>query len=417
LRNNAIFFLGSMMVAFLNYLYYPVIGRLMSTSSFGEAQATIALFLQVGIFLQVLSLVIISAIKRYSEPTERNHILGELEQGAILTGLFIFAFVVASSVTLQHFLNFATPYPFWALALAVLVSIPLAFSNSFLQGKQKFNFLARSSILASTLKLASGVILLLLGFGAFGAVMGIVVAQALALVYSRYQSRHQGMQPLRFGLRLPKLAAIRPELKYAALVFVTFLCVNILLSLDVVAVKHYFSPEIAGQYAGISTVGRIIFFLTGSFAAVMIAAVKMGEHAANVAFLKRSTLLTVGLGGVGLVVFCLFPQQIIQLLMGTRYLAYASLLPLLSVAIFTLSLANLFIYYHIALHRIWSAPVAFIGMATGGVLIAMHNQTIAAIITDVLVGGVVMLVLVVLGSIWQNKSTLSVGNENTNAQN
>ncbi len=51
LRHNAIFWSASLFVSFLNYLYYPVLGRLLDPTSFGETQTIISIFTQVDRFL------------------------------------------------------------------------------------------------------------------------------------------------------------------------------------------------------------------------------------------------------------------------------------------------------------------------------------------------------------------------------
>ena len=59
LRHNSVFFISAVAVGALNYLYYPIMGRLLNTAQFGEVQTLISLFLQIAIFLSVLGLVTI----------------------------------------------------------------------------------------------------------------------------------------------------------------------------------------------------------------------------------------------------------------------------------------------------------------------------------------------------------------------
>lgn len=57
LRHNAIYMVGSLSVAALNYLFYPVLGRMLSPADFGEVQALTSLFTQAAIFLTILTYV------------------------------------------------------------------------------------------------------------------------------------------------------------------------------------------------------------------------------------------------------------------------------------------------------------------------------------------------------------------------
>jgi O-antigen/teichoic acid export membrane protein len=40
-RHNLIFFVGTLAIAVFNYLYYPIVGRLVTVSDFGEIQEII----------------------------------------------------------------------------------------------------------------------------------------------------------------------------------------------------------------------------------------------------------------------------------------------------------------------------------------------------------------------------------------
>ena len=67
LRNNTIFFAGSVLVGALNYLYYPLIGRLVSPAVFGEIQTLVSLFLQFTIFLNVLGMITVNIMANYAD--------------------------------------------------------------------------------------------------------------------------------------------------------------------------------------------------------------------------------------------------------------------------------------------------------------------------------------------------------------
>jgi O-antigen/teichoic acid export membrane protein len=378
-----------------------VVSRLLAPAEFGEVQAIISFFLQAGVFLQVLGLVTIGVIKRYEHGPQRAEIIAEIERLALMIGLVMFGLVVVMSRPLQVFLNFSSLVPFLLLALSVLIGIPLAFSNSYLQGHQRFGWLARSNMLAAGSKLVLSVGLLLVGLRAAGAVLGVVLSQVVALGYSLWRARQLGRPALQWRVGRPRVALIRPELRYAGLVLVTSLCVNVLLSVDIIAVKHYFDPAQAGLYAGIATVARIIFFLTGPLSAVLIASVALGQPVQNRQLLLRSAGLTTLLGGGALAVFALAPTLIVRLLIGAKYLTYANLLPPLSLAIFLLSLANLLVYYYVALRRYAVAGIALLSLVGTSVLLGVQHQSLAAVVNSLLEGSFGLLMLVMLLGLWR----------------
>lgn len=404
LRQNAIFFIGSTVVSFLNYLYYPVLGRLLSPADFGEVQAIISFFLQTGVLLSVLSLVTINVVKRYPQPTDQAPLLAEIERIALWIGLIFCVAMAIASTWLQGLLNFTSPWPFLLLAFSVLLGVPGAFAGAYIQAHQRFTQLSTANILGAGSKLMFSAAFVLVGLRAVGAVMGVVASQILSLIYSTVVARRLGRQNSfrqYLVLRRPDVSLIRPELRYAGLVLLTSLAVNTILSLDILFAKHYFEPVEAGLYAGIATVARIIFFLTGPLTGVLVASViPLGPAAANRDLLKRSVFLLMLLGGGALGLFVLWPGWVTSLLVGPRYIEVAHLLPTLSLAIFILSLANLLLLYQVALRRIWAAPAAVVGLVVIMGWLLRHHQSISDIVNGLLAGSIVLLISTLITGWW-----------------
>ena len=137
LRHNAIFFVGSVAVGALNYLYYPILGRLLEPSVFGEVQVLVSLFLQLTIFLGVLALVTINLVANYRDKAHRNRTVFELEKLALLAALALLFITFFSAEQLRHFFHFQSAWPFVILALALLVTVPFTFRSAYLRGVQQ----------------------------------------------------------------------------------------------------------------------------------------------------------------------------------------------------------------------------------------------------------------------------------------
>src|SRR4030095_10360111 len=102
LRYNLVFFAGSLAVAILNYLFYPVLGRIMEPADFGEVQALISIFTQGAIFLTVLSFVTIHATVNITDENERNRTIMGLERIAYIFGGIILGIVLLSTPWLKE---------------------------------------------------------------------------------------------------------------------------------------------------------------------------------------------------------------------------------------------------------------------------------------------------------------------------
>lgn len=382
-------FVGSLGVGFLNYLYYPVLGRLLQPGTFGEVQTLASLLAQIMIFLSVLGLLTINIVANYEDGAKRNQTLSELERLALFIALALVAVTAAISPMLRQFFNFGSSLPFVIMAAAVAVSVPYTFRSSFLRGKHLFTHVSLVAIVASASDLVLAAVFVLLGWGTAGAIAGLLVGQLIALVLAAVLTSRRGYHESLRGtlMRLPDLRLIAPELKYALLVLIGSLGITGLYSVDAIAVKHYFDARTAGLYAGIATIARIVYFVTGSVVQVLLPTVKLrASPRENQQILLKSLILLCVVGGGVLMVFGLLPRLVIRLLMGATYLRYASLLPRLSIVIFIISLLNLFIMYHMALRRYAIMVIVIIGSTATYGLLRVHHASLQAVIDSLLFG-------------------------------
>jgi O-antigen/teichoic acid export membrane protein len=402
LRQNALFFTGSLAISVLNYAYYPILGRLMSTSDFGEVQTLVSLFLQATIFLNVVTNVTVNIVSNERNEDLRNRIVYELQRVSLFITLAALTVMVLLIPQIKTFLQFEHVGPFFVFALSLLVSVPGALRNAFLRGRSAFGQLSIAGIVGALAKIVFSVLFVLLGWRTMGAIGGLVAAQLLALAYAAWQARRLGLQaPAATALwRQPDLSIIKPHLRYALLVLIVSLVTTMLFSFDVIVVKHYFPAETAGFYAGIATVARIIFFLTASIAAVLLSSVKLQAPAAtNRRLLLRSALLQTGIGGSAFAVFALAPALVTHILIGAKYTPYAHLLPKLSLALLVLAYVSLFFNYDMALRRTSAAIIAVVGMAITASLVILHHATLDQVVDSLLLGSLIILAIRALDSL------------------
>lgn len=394
LKNNIVFFGGSMMIAFLNYLYHPVLSRLMSIEDFGEVQALISLSMQLIIMLSVFGIIAVNIVSNGETNKERLAVLKKVERTALYLGLAIFSLILVFRNQFQVLLNFQSFYPFISLAIILLISVPLTFKNAYLQGTHDFKAVSVSGILSSLGKLVFGVGLVYFGLRSFGAITGLVVAQIVSLGYATYKTKGLlNLQPITLNSKASNL--LKKELKYGFLVFVVFLSVTILFTSDVVLVKHWFPAKEAGLYSGIASIARIIFFVTGSVSVVMLPSIKIDvDKGKNYRLFFRSLLIVLVIGGSTLGLFYLAPQLVIRVLIGEKYISYAGLLPLLSFQLFLVSIINLFFYYYLALRKYLVSLVALVGVLSAFAFSYFNHNSIEAIIRNFIYSSTLALILI-----------------------
>ncbi len=412
-RQNAIFFIGSMAVAFLNYLYYPILGRLLSNVSFGELQVIVSSFMQLTIILNVLSLVSINIYVNERNKKVALATVAELEKISFWIGLVLLAGIAVAAEPLKQALQFESALPFIAIVVAFILTVPLTFRNAYLKAQKDFNAASLVGLLGSTAKLLVSVALVYIALKTLGAVLGIVLSQLVALTYANYRAHKSGYHKndTAFIKRKPNLKILKPQIPYAMFVLVVSLLTTLQITVDVTLVKYYFTPEEAGSYAAIATVARIIFFLAGSIIAVMLSSIGSSKTSKeNTSMLIRSFGLVTLISGSATLVFCFMPTFVIHLLLGTRYDDLSYLLPMLSIAIFTGSLVSLFSTYFIALRKYYSMIFIASGSILTFLIIVMTTKTIGHIVLGLLIGSVTTLLGLVVYAWLVHYQTIRGGN-------
>jgi O-antigen/teichoic acid export membrane protein len=106
-----------------------------------------------------------------------------------------------------------------------------------------------------------------------------------------------------------------------------------------------------------------------------------------------------------LVLFMLLPEFVVGTLMGANYLPYASLLPLLSLAIFIISVLSLIISYFTALRRYVVAFLAIMVAVVACTFMLFHHNSLQEIVENLLYTSVIALCLVGIGVVYSNLKT------------
>lgn len=399
IHHNLVFFVGSLLIAVFNYLYYPVIGRLVSVSDFGEIQALISLFTQLGIILTAFGYVITNITNNAADSNEYKRLVIALEQITLVVCVILFLLLCAFSFTLQSSLQFTSIVPMIMVGFLIILNVPATSRTYFLQGKKKLKEVSIAGIIFAAGKLAISVGLILAGLDIIGVMLAYIIAETLTLVYLLFKSK-KGFPSIVKSLSFSRedivkdFGYIRIELIYGLAVLILLFGITLLYTSDTIIIRFFFNPHDAGIYSGIAAVARIVFFVTASVAGVLIATIKMkNAYAKNLRILYKSFGLVTLIGGGVALFFTLFPQFSIGLLMGEQYIESASLLPVMSLTLLVCSYNNLLISYEIALRRFKVIYIVAVSIVVLSVLISAFHDTLTHIILGYLAANLVVFVL------------------------
>lgn len=399
---NLIFFIGSLAVSFLNYLYYPILGRLLSVESFGELQLIVSMYTQVTILFTVLSLITVNIVANNDSNEEIQTTISEFQKLSLYISIALLILSILIAPILQSIFKFESAVPFVLMICILISNLPIVFRTAYLRGKSDFLGTSFSGIITSVSKIIISSLLVYIGLKTSGAIGGLIIANIINFIYINSRIKKHGFKKLKNSKRFPDWKLIKPQLPYAALVLFTSLIITLYSSIDVTLVKYLFPVDVAGRYAGISIISNIVLFITGSFAVVILSTVKKIQPAStNNKILLKSFILTSLVGGSIAIIFSLLPNQTVNLLFGNKYSEFADLLPYLSISMLLVSLSTLFTNYHIALRNYSISIFVFISAFITAILLIFNNQSPTTIVQSLLMGSALMFTLVSVWSIYK----------------
>jgi len=335
-------------------------------------------------------------IMKYVASAKKDEIAGLLPwfvQKTILLGVGASVIFLILSPFLSSFLHIS-------IEKVALVSLMIYFSmivnvyKSFLQGLLRFKSVVTSTIIEVLIKLALGVLLILLGYSVFGAEIGMLVALLFGLVLTRFFLKDIRE---RYKNKIAKVN-IHSLIGFSVPIFVYSFVNNSFLSSDVLLVKHYFSAQEAGLYGSVSTIGKIVLYASSPISSVMFPMVAKA-YAKNGNYriiLMLSISMAAGLSLVLLIAYILIPEVILNLLYRKDFVEAAPLLFWvgLFVAIYTIATMLISFYFSIGRTRvvviaIYSAAAHIIG------IILFHNTLLEVLKVSIAASSLLLLSLLV----------------------
>jgi len=153
----------------------------------------------------------------------------------------------------------------------------------------------------------------------------------------------------------------------------------VLTQIDLILVKHFFTPIEAGYYSIAQMVGKVILFLPLPVVMVMFPKVSLMDAQGEKTFsiLIQSLIIAGFLGALGIIICHLFPSYIIQLLAGTVYPECIPLVRLFSINMTIFSLTLILLYYHLATKRRgFIYPIFSMTLIQIGAIVLFHQTMV-----------------------------------------
>jgi O-antigen/teichoic acid export membrane protein len=395
LKKGTFMFLATSVTGVINILFRAVMGRMMTVEEFGEFNAIFALafflsFILTRTIRTSTTDFVSQRLGRGEAPTTMRELFRVLRTltvvGSLFTAIFVLlAWPIMGFLKLDSVWVVLSAVPFLAVSWVLPVNLGL------FQGSQRFLLLAVSTMSQASLKMVFGAVFVLLGLGAFGAMMGVGLGALGALavslvfiivVFRRSMSTEDDGTGGGVGPAMGTMIPMRELINVSGHVLMAILCLAILTNIDVLLVKHFFTSEETGLYSAAIVFGRLIYFLPVGFITVMYPKM-VASHAKgsdNLGTLARG-LVYIGVPVLALTAFLSrFPSFALELLMGSKYVGAEDLVVLYSFLMFIFSLVSVLVYYFLAV-KSYPAVYAFAVVSVIQTVVAwFHHPDLETII-------------------------------------
>ena len=247
--------LGSGLAAAINFAYNISVARFLGPTSFGHATAVYTLLTLISAVTLSFQIVPAKVVAQQSTPEAKSAVYRDFHRGAWICGIFVAS--VAGPVFaegLPSYLKLPSPVLVDLIAMGAAFYVPLGTRRGYIQGAYGFRVLATNLILEGLVRLGGSLLMMILGFG----VRGVIAANAAAIAGAYFAAAPKLAPAVPSHLRFSQ--ALRESLQ--AMVF--FAGQVIINNCDIVLVKHFFTPTLAGLYAAVAMVGRVIFALSSA---------------------------------------------------------------------------------------------------------------------------------------------------------
>jgi O-antigen/teichoic acid export membrane protein len=342
---------GSVVGGFGGYIYHLLMGRMLGPADYGVLVSLISLFSILGVPLAAVGLTIVKFVSAYNGRKETKAIslfFKKVNLWVLPFSLFLFLVFLICIPFINSFLNINSYFLLIIVLFASLIGIFSSVNRSFLQGLLRFGWLTFSGIVEILTKVLAAILLVTIGLRVSGALWSLVFSGLIALLFNFW--------PLRFllankenGLKINN----REILIFSIPVFFLTLSFTSLYSSDIILVRHFLSSQETGFYAALSTIGKIIIFLTSPVISVMFPMISE-RHASGNRYrnlLLLSLILVTLICSFSALFYFLFPQLVVIIFYGSQYLSAAGYLGFFAILFSFYSLSSLLINFYFSIKK------------------------------------------------------------------
>lgn len=352
ISGSTIIFIGTFMANIFNFIFNLYMSRTLSIIDYGILASLISVILLFALAADSFVPIVVIFAGEYLAKGEEEKV-AELfikmkKISLIIGGIILLIFVFFESV-IGNFLNIHNPFLLLLVGITVFFGFIGSINRAILQARLSFGYFTFIGVCSSIFKLLIGVLLVFLGFKVIGAMgaftLSFFIAYCLSLLpllpLFRYKNkvRHVTITKL-FTYGLPSI--------------ISLMSLTFFITSDILLVKHFYSPTEAGLYAGLSLLGKVIFFFSAPISLVMFPLiVQRYAKQENFTGLFKVSLFLVIAASLGItLIYSLFPEFFIHLfLKKDEYLALRPFVGLYGIFFTLYSCASVIVNFYLSIKK------------------------------------------------------------------
>ena len=346
-------FLGSIFANILAFLLNLFLARNLSYVDYGIFASLLSVITLAYIPAGSINTIIVKFATKYYSQNEMDKVYSFYFLSAkfiLFLAFALFLFFLILSAPLSAFLRLNNIWYGVVVSLVISIYYLNSLNVAFLQSLLKFPFISFLNTVGGVIKLIVGILFVFVGFKAFSGLWSIF--------FMTLGSFFVAFIPLRGILsqrNIKKISIPTKEImRYSIPAFFTVLFLTSFTSMDVILVKHFFDSHQAGFYAGLSLMGKVIFYFTFPIPMVMFPLL-IKRHTLGQAY-KKLFYLALFLVFIPAILitgfYYLFPQTTINLFLGGRdYLMLSKYLGIFGLYVTIFSLVNVCVNFFLSFNE------------------------------------------------------------------
>jgi len=399
LTKHSIIMIASTMAAnFFNYLFQLSMGRLLSLEDYGVLYSLLSLVY----IINVGGAAIQTSVARYASKLKARKKYGRIRylwdfstRSTLMLGFVVFLLVCLLSPFIAQFLNIDNTWYVVLLAFYLLFSFAMPANQGLLMGLQRFFAFGASYAFWALLKLILGVALVLIGFGVYGGLLSLSVANITVFVITLVMIGNAlKTKPEKFDLR--------GVYSYSSLTLLAVFSSTTMVYADVLLAKHFLDPMAAGAFSTLAVLGKIIFFASSGIALAMFpkTSESFEKNQRHLPILLKALLYALLISGFAILLFLLFPRPIAEIMFGEKSAVIIPYMFEYGAAMLLFSVVALLINYFLSIHKTKVAYLISFALIVEILLLSAFHSSIADITHCMLASGAVAVILMLFYLKW-----------------